>query len=125
MKYLKALPFWILVALLVIFSVSNRGLVSVVFFPFAYESELPLYLVFFGGLFLGFLMAGLIMLWRSAATGVERHRSARQKATLEGKLAAYEEEAGGQPLADSAEADNQSAKDVAAQSPLANKTSST
>ena len=125
MKYLKALPFWILVALLVIFSVSNRGLVSVIFFPFAFESELPLYLVFFGGLFLGFLMAGLIMLWRSAATGVERHRSARQKAALEGKLAAYEEEAGGQPLGESAETDAQSARDVAAQSPLANKTSNT
>lgn len=125
MKYLKALPFWILVAVLVIFSVSNRGLVSVIFFPFAYESELPLYLVFFGGLFLGFLMAGLIMLWRSAASGVERHRSARQKAALEGELAAYEEEAGGQPLADPAATDARSAKDVAAQSPLANKTSNT
>ena len=125
MKYLKSLPFWILVAVLVIFSVSNRGLVSVIFFPFAFESELPLYLVFFGGLFLGFLMAGLIMLWRSAATGVERHRSARHKAALEGKLAAYEEEVGGQPLGKSAETDAQSAKDVAAQSPLANKTSNT
>ncbi len=125
MKYLKALPFWILVALLVIFSVSNRGLVSVIFFPFAFESEMPLYLVFFGGLFLGFLMAGLIVLWRSAASGVERHRSARQKAALEGKLAAYEEEAGSQPLANSTETDGRSAKDVAAQSPLAKKRSNT
>ena len=125
MKYLKALPLWILVAVRVIFSVSNRGLVSVIFFPFAFETELPLYLVFFGGLFLGFLMAGLIMLWRSAAGGVERHRAARQKTALEGKLAAYEEQAGGQPLGEAAKTDNQSTKDVAAQSPLANKMSNT
>ena len=125
MKYVKALPFWILVAVLVIFSVSNRGAVTVTFFPFAYESELPLYLVFFGGLFVGFVMAGLIMLWRSAATGVERHRSARHKAKLEGKLADYEEEAGGQPLGETPADGDQSPKKDAAQSPLANKTSNT
>jgi uncharacterized integral membrane protein len=125
MKYARALPFWILVAVLVIFSLSNRDIVTVTFFPFAYESELPLYLVFFGGLFLGFVMAGLIMLWRSAASGVERHRSARNKADLEGKLAAYEEETGAQPLAGAAPAGGQSPKDASGQSPLANKTSNT
>ena len=50
-------------------------------------------------------MAGLIMLWRSAATGVERHRSARQKTDLENKLASYEDEAGAQPLGTSEDDD--------------------
>lgn len=90
MKYLKAAPFWILVAVLVIFSVSNREAVTITLFPFAYETEAPLYLVFFGGLFLGFLMAGLIMLWRSAAIGLERQRSGRERAALEKELARQE-----------------------------------
>lgn len=125
MKYFKALPFWILVVVLVIFSVANRGLVTVTFFPFAYESELPLYLVFFGGIFLGFLMAGLIMLWRSATGGVERHRSARHKAKLEGQLAAYEEEAGGKPLGAGTGTKNATPDDGGEQKPLAKNPSNT
>lgn len=125
MKYFKALPFWILVVVLVIFSVANRGLVTVTFFPFAFESELPLYLVFFGGIFLGFLMAGLIMLWRSAASGVERHRSARHKTKLEGQLAAYEEEAGGKPLGGETGTKNATPNDASEQRLLAKNPSNT
>ena len=52
-----AIAFLVLVAL-VVFAVSNRGLVELNLFPLAVVVELPIYLALIGGLFVGVLVGG-------------------------------------------------------------------
>ena len=54
-----AIAFIVLVAL-VVFAVSNRGLVELNLFPFAVVVELPIYLALIGVLFVGVLVGGVV-----------------------------------------------------------------
>ena len=80
---LTALP---LLVLLVVFSVNNRGPVSVDLWPLRYEAALPLFLVVLGSLVVGFLL-GLFMEWifegrHRAELLAERRRSAASEREL-------------------------------------------
>ncbi len=61
MRLLHSLLFFLLGVILVAFALSNRDPVAVQLFPLAYQLELPLFLVFFFGFLLGFLV-----MWCSA-----------------------------------------------------------
>lgn len=130
MKHLRTLPFWLLVLVLVVFSVSNRGAVTISIFPLPYEVTVPIYLVFFGGLFMGFLLAGFVALWRSAMVGAERRRARRERSELARKVDSLEDEAAAQPSAGDEGAGGSGSGDegatgaVGAQRLLANKHSS-
>ena len=82
----KRLLFWIvlvpLAAVLVVFSVANRGGVTLDLWPLPYQVDLPLYLVLLGALIVGFAAGGLYV----ALTGAAR-RARRDRAAVAGKTA--------------------------------------
>jgi len=94
MKTFKSLPLILISILLVVFSVANREAVSVSFWPFPFElQDVPLFFVFFGGIFIGLLLAGILLAFK----GVRHHldmRGAKKETTkmardiesLEGEL---------------------------------------
>jgi len=57
----------------VIFAVSNRGLVSLDFWPLPFSIDVPTYLTVLGGLFVGFVVGGFIA-WAPMVTWKTRAR---------------------------------------------------
>lgn len=77
----------------VAFIVANRHDVLISFAPLEYETEKPLYIVLFGGIFIGFLFAGFVGVIKRLQGAVERHglkkesgRLKQQVENLEGEL---------------------------------------
>ena len=74
MKTFKLMPLILLSILLVILSVANREPVTVSLWPFPIEiSEVPLFFVFFAGIFAGLLLAGILLAFK----GVRHYRDMR------------------------------------------------
>ena len=80
---MKRLFFWIvlvpLAAVLVVFSVSNRGAVTLDLWPLPYQADVPLYLVFLGALIVGFVVGGIYVAITAAARRSRRDRAAFAK----------------------------------------------
>ena len=66
--------------------VANRHGVVVDLWPFNLNLSLPLYLVFFAGLFLGLLLAWIIMLYRRLQAASEIHSARRESVRLRSQL---------------------------------------
>jgi putative membrane protein len=81
MRFLRVFLAALLLLILVVFAVANKGAVTVSIDPLPFEIELPLYLlvftVFFAGLALG-VIVGRLNAW-SAARQRQRQDAARQK----------------------------------------------
>ena len=93
MSFLRSLPFIIITLIFVAFIVANRQGVMVSFAPLPYSGELPLYIVLFAGIFIGFLFAGWVGVIKRFQGAVERHglkkesgRLKQQVESLEGEL---------------------------------------
>ncbi len=81
MKTFKLMPLILLSILLVILSVANRGQVTVSLWPFPIEiSEVPLFFVFFAGIFAGLLLAGILLAFKGVRYYMDM-RSAKKEAT--------------------------------------------
>lgn len=63
---------------IIVLSVDNRGMVELVFWPFPFTYQLPLYAVFLIGLFVGAILGGTAT-WLSAHPGRRDARALRRK----------------------------------------------
>ena len=88
MTILSRLVILIAAIVLILFAVSNRGSVSLGLWPLPFLVELPLYLLFFLSLILGFLV-GACVAWIAGGRGrSELRRRRRRIEALERELAA-------------------------------------
>jgi uncharacterized integral membrane protein len=85
-KFVMALPIWLVAVALVFFVVSNRHATMVNFYPFTSSLEMPLYLVFFMGLFLGLALAGFIVLFRRVNAATKIYLAKRENTRLRSKV---------------------------------------
>jgi uncharacterized integral membrane protein len=86
MRSLFRLAMLVVAIVLVVFAVSNRGMIALGLWPLPDVVELPLYLIILGCLLVGFL-AGELAAWVSGRHWRrEVRRSARRIATLEREL---------------------------------------
>ena len=94
-----AIAFLVLVAL-VVFAVSNRGLVELNLFPFAVVVELPIYLALIGVLFVGVLVGGAVGFASSFGVRLALRSVIRQKRFSDKKFLASAENNGVRPPSD-------------------------
>lgn len=99
MRFLRVFLGALLLLILIVFAVANKGAVTVSVEPLPFVIELPLYLLVFAAILLGLLvgaLAGWLAAWSSARRKAEaqRQRQARQ-ALQAAKPAAVD--TGGQP----------------------------
>jgi len=84
MKIFRSLLLILLSIVLIVFSVANRQEVTVSFWPFPFEAQdIPLFFVFFGGIFIGLLLAGILLAFK----GVRHHIEMRGAKKEAGKMA--------------------------------------
>lgn len=82
----------------VVFTIANRELVTLDFWPFELSLRAPLFVVLLASLFVGLLIGGLAV-WLSAGRTRRRGRQARRRVEqLERELARLEREPGAPPL---------------------------
>ena len=91
-----AIAFLVLVAL-VVFAVSNRGLVELNLFPLAVVVELPIYLALIGVLFFGVLVGGFVGFASSFGVRLALRSVIRQKRVLDKRFLALTENNGSFP----------------------------
>lgn len=94
-KFILALPFWALSVILIFFVVSNRQIISISLYPLEYELELPIYFVFFAGLFFGLIVAGILLLYRRVKAATTLYRVKRENERLQTKIIDIEKDRGG------------------------------
>ena len=58
MRHVRTILFLLLMAVLVIFAVANREIVDISLWPFPFEAGMPVFFVFFFGIFIGIALAG-------------------------------------------------------------------
>ncbi len=78
--------------MVVLFIVANRGAVTVSLWPLPYLVDLPLYLVFFIGLFTGLVLAGVIGVVRRARSFTRARRAEKQAQRLQAEVDSLEQE---------------------------------
>ncbi len=93
MSFLRSLPFILITLVFVAFIVANRHGVMISLAPLPYSAELPLYIVLFAGIFIGFMFAGFVGVIKRLQGAVEHHglkkesgRLKQQVENLEGEL---------------------------------------
>ena len=83
MKFFKSLPLLILSLVLIIFAVANRQSVNLSLWPFPAEiPDVPLFFVFFGGIFVGMALAGLITAYRGVRHFSEMRNAKKETSRL-------------------------------------------
>ena len=90
--FFKSLPIFFIGVVVVALMVANRGSVVVNLTPFQYELVVPLYLVFFGGLFTGLIIGGFLLLTRKLQAQVNLHRANKENKRLREQLEGLEKE---------------------------------
>jgi lipopolysaccharide assembly protein A len=93
---------WVLIAagavICAAFAISNRPMVSLGLWPLPFAVDLPLYLLVFAALLIGFVL-GVIATWLGGRhRRRELRRSRRRIGTLEGELAASRRRRGNAPV---------------------------
>ena len=78
--------------MVVLFIVANRGAVTVSLWPLPYLVDLPLYLVFFIGLFTGLVLAGVIGVIKRARSFTRARRAEKQAQRLQAEVDSLEQE---------------------------------
>ncbi len=91
-RFFTNLTLFLFAAVVVLFIVANRGAVTVSLWPLPYLVDLPLYLVFFIGLFAGILLAGVIGMVRRARSFARARRAEKEARRLQTEVDALEQE---------------------------------
>ncbi|GHF13219.1 hypothetical protein GCM10017044_04000 [Kordiimonas sediminis] len=78
---------------LVVFSVSNRSVVDIGFYPFDTLVALPVYLVLFAGIFLGLLVAASVSSYFRLRGFAQRRKAERRATELEKQVTEMSEDA--------------------------------
>jgi uncharacterized integral membrane protein len=92
MKPLRSFLLGLLAALLIVFALVNRAPVAVSLWPFPYEAQLPLFVIFFAGLFAGLLLASLVLAMKSVRHYFELRKTTKEKSEITERLATLERE---------------------------------
>lgn len=82
LRWLRTLSFLLIALILVALIVANRHSTTVHFAPLPYDLEMPLYLIFFAGIFLGLFIAGIVTSLKRMGGALERQRLKRQAREL-------------------------------------------
>ena len=91
-SFLKSLPIFLIGIVVVTLMVANREGVIVSLAPLDYEMFVPLYLVFFGGLFFGLLLGGMVLITRKLQAQVNLHRANKANIRLREQIVDLEGE---------------------------------
>jgi len=87
-RVLAALVTLPLTLIIIVFAISNRGLVAVGLWPFDEMVEMPVYLLVLGALLLGFLAGAALAGFGALTARLRARREARRAEAAERKLAA-------------------------------------
>lgn len=90
-KLLIWLPLALIAVILVTFIVANRHAVDLVLLPGATALSVPLYLVFFLGIFAGLALAALFQIVSRLRSGFRERRHQREVNTLKAQVSELEE----------------------------------
>ena len=91
-KLFTNLALGLLAVVAVLFIVANRESVNISFWPLPYYKAMPLYLVFFIGLFTGLVLAGVIGVVRRARSFARARRTEKQAQRLQAEVESLEQE---------------------------------
>jgi len=91
-SFFKSLPIFLISVVVVVLMVANRNSVILSLNPLQYELVVPLYLVFFMGLFFGLILSTILLLTRKLQTQVNLHRANKENIRLRKQLIALEKE---------------------------------
>lgn len=91
-NFFSNLALVIVAAVVVLFIVANRGKVEISLWPLPYLVDLPLYLVFFIGLFAGMVLAGAIGVIRRARSFARARRAEKESRRLQAEVDSLEQE---------------------------------
>ncbi len=91
-NFLTNISLVIVAVVVVLFIVANRGKVEISLWPLPYLVDLPLYLVFFIGLFAGMVLAGAIGVIRRARSFARTRRAEKESRRLQAEVDSLEQE---------------------------------
>jgi len=100
MRFLRVFLGALLLLILIVFAVANKGAVTVSVEPLPFVIELPLYLLVFAAILLGLLigaLAGWLAAWSSARRKAEAQRQRQARQALQADKSAAPD-SGGQSL---------------------------
>lgn len=86
MKSVRSLALLFLSFVLVVFALVNRVAVKVSLWPFPYEAQLPLFVVFFLGIFFGLALASLLLAVKSISYYFDKRRVKKEMSELSKQL---------------------------------------
>ena len=89
---LTTVPIFLIGVVVVLLMVENRAPVVLNLIPLQYELVVPIYLVFFMGLFLGLLLSSIILLTRKIQAQVNLHIANKENTRLRNQCKALEGE---------------------------------
>lgn len=90
MKSVRSLALVLLAVVLIVFALKNRMAVTVSLWPFPYEADLPLFVVFFFGIFFGLALASLLLAAKSISYYFDKRRVKKEMSELSKQLNALE-----------------------------------
>ena len=91
-RALTAVPAVLVAVGLIVFSVVNRQVVDVDFFPLPYQVTLPLFVVLFAGIFIGLAAAGLATLLGRMRRAARTRSAEKRAASLERQMRGLEQD---------------------------------
>lgn len=97
MKFFKSLPLMVLALVLIVFAVTNRQGVVVTLWPLPFEAEMPVFLVFFLGLFAGLALAGVLLAFKGVRHYFELRKTRKEQKGLSSKVDTLEQELASRP----------------------------
>ncbi|MEX2449728.1 MAG: LapA family protein [Rhodospirillales bacterium] len=97
MRWLSWIILLPLAAAVIVFSVTNRGVIKVDFWPFGYLIELPVFAIVLTSLLIGFVLGGIVAWITGAARRLRGRAAERDAAQLRRELAELRRESGRDP----------------------------
>lgn len=92
MKIMKSISLLFLALVLIVFSVANRHVVPVDLWPFSSGEDMPLFVVFFIGIFVGLILAGVLLAFRGVRHYTEMRSAKAETARLSDEVGELEGE---------------------------------
>lgn len=92
MKHVRTFLLLLLMVVLVTFAVANRETIGISLWPFPLEAEMPLFFVFFFGIFIGIALAGIFVAFKGAKHYVEMRSAKKETSKLSGEVDSLEQE---------------------------------
>lgn len=92
MKHFRNFMLFLLMVILVVISVVNRQTVAVDLWPLPLVGEMPLFVVFFFGIFVGLILSALFLAVRSTRHSFEMRKAKKQTTKLESDVETLERE---------------------------------